>query len=253
VSTKAAVAALVLLVASATATSQARAQVQDQEGPPRTERGESPIDRPAPKVRGKKEAEPPPPPPSAPLAPRAPHMMWVGWNFGSGYGYQGAGEAEAQGGQFGGGFASGALGYFGPEFGYQVNEKVAVSLQTRHQVIPKIQPDMTTAINPHQWAHSVLARATYMFPFTRFQLYAGGVLGAGYFRFRTEYVPSSGAAASSDTIRCGPGVVGPVAGITFPFSKAVSAVGEFRSLVGFPNFGVMGDFSLGLQFDIGGL
>ncbi len=40
-------------------------------------------------------------------------------------------------------------------------------------------------------------------------------------------------------------------GIIFPFSKAVSAVGELRSLVGFPKFGVMGDISLGLQFDIG--
>jgi hypothetical protein len=247
VMTKGIVVALVALVMSAAAP----ALAQIQEAPAGPEKGASPIDRPPPRVRGKKEPEPPPEVPQAPLPARPEKMMWVGWTFGSGYGYQGAADAEAQGGSFGAGFAPGTLGYFGPEFGYQVNDKVAVSLQTRHQVIPKIQPDMTTAINPHQWAHSVLARATYRFPFTRFQLYAGGVLGGGYFRFRTEYVPSAGAAASSDTVRCGPGVVGPVAGITFPFSKAVSLVGEFRTLVGFPNFGAMADFSLGLQFDIG--
>jgi hypothetical protein len=245
VSTKATVVALLMLVA-------VPAAAQDNDGTPKVERGGNPIDAPPPRVKGKKEIEPPPELPPPPLKPRAPKVAWVGWTFGSGYGYQGAGETEAQPGSSTAGFAPGVLGYFGPEFGYQLNEQVAVSLQTRHQVIPKNSPDTTKTINPHQWAHSVLARATYRFPFEHFQLYAGGVLGGGYFRFRTEPAPSA-TLSSSDTVRCGPGVVGPVAGITFPFAKTVSLVGEFRSLVGFPNFGVMADFSFGLQFDIGEL
>ena len=245
VSIKAAVVALVMVVAGPAA-------AQDNEGPPKVEHGANPIDAPPPRVKGKKEPEPPPELPAPPIPPRAPKMMWVGWTFGSGYGYQGAGETEAQTGNVTAGFAPGVLGYFGPELGYQVNDRFAVSLQTRHQVIPKNSPDTTKTVNPHQWAHSVLARASYSFPFTHFQLYAGGVLGAGFFRFRTDPTPSQGA-ISSDTVRAGPGVVGPVAGILFPFAKTVTLVGEFRSLVGFPNFGVMGDFSLGLQFDIGSL
>jgi hypothetical protein len=242
----------VSLVSSMLAVAGTAAAAPDDEGPSKIEHGGSPIDAPAPRVKGKKEPEPPPELPAAPIPPRAPHTAWVGWTFGSGYGYQGAGSTEAQDGTVTAGFSPGVLGYFGPEFGYQLNQRVALSLQTRHQVIPKNTPDTTRTVNPHQWAHSVLARATYLFPFEHFQIYAGGVLGAGYFRFRTDPTPSRGA-ISSDTVRSGPGVVGPVAGITFPIAKTVSLVGEFRSLVGFPDFGVMGDFSLGLQFDIGAL
>jgi hypothetical protein len=240
-----------MLAAGGNAAAQGTAAGRDDE-PSKVEHGGNPIDGPPARVKGKKEIEPPPELPAPPIPPRAPHTAWVGWTFGTGYGYQGAGETETQAVTTTAGFAPGVLGYFGPEFGYQVNDRVAVSLQTRHQVIPKNTPDTTRTVNPNQWAHSVLARATYNFPFTHFQLYAGGVLGAGYFRFRTEPTPSMGVIAS-DTVHAGPGVVGPVAGITFPFAKAVSLVGEFRSLVGFPDFGVMGDFSLGLQFDIGAL
>src|SRR4051812_3345320 len=109
VSTKATVFAFIMLVAGPAA-------AQDNEGPARPERGGNPIDAPPPRVRGKKENQPPPELPPPPIPARAPHVGWVGWTFGSGYGYQGSGETEAQGASSTGGFAPGALGYFGPEF-----------------------------------------------------------------------------------------------------------------------------------------
>jgi hypothetical protein len=204
-------------------------------------------DEKAPVQLGNQDAQAP-----APARVRAPKTVWVGWTFGSGFGYHGKGDLEANAGRtVDPAFAPGLLGYFGPEIGYQYDERLFVSLQGRHQVIPKKMPDPTATAKPKQWAHAALLRAAWLFPQPRFQAYAGGALGGGDgFRFRIDPQPSSQARLdTSDTVRGGPVVLGPLVGIVLPFEKLLSVVAEARLLSGLPDFGLMMDFSFGVQFD----
>ena len=150
-----------------------------------------------------------------------------------------------------GAFGAGHLGHFGPEIGYQWRERLSVSLQTRHQVIPRQVSDPTRIETARQWAHTLLGRAIYRLPdvHPRFQLYSGGVLGVGDgFRFRVDAAPSR-TLTTSDTVRGGPVVVGPIGGIILPLLEGLSVVGEVRALFGLPDPAGMADLSIGLQFD----
>ena len=83
--------------------------------------------------------------------------------------------------QIDGAFGAGHLGHFGPEIGYQWRERIALSLQTRHQVIPRQVTDPTQVDGSQQWAHTLLGRGIYLFRdiHPRFHLYTGGVVGVG--------------------------------------------------------------------------
>jgi hypothetical protein len=213
----------------------------------------SPIDGPrrlAGEVKETQEVVPMPtrPPPPA----RRLRAVWLGWTFGSGVGYHGRRrlerrvdlEADAA-------FGAGHLGHFGPEVGFQWRERIALSLQTRHQVIPRQITDPTRIDSAQQWAHTLLGRGIYLLRdiHPRLQPYTGGVLGVGEgFRFRVEAAPSR-TLSTSDTIRGGPVVLGPIGGIIFRVLEGVSLVGEVRAMFGVPDPALMGDFSLGLQVD----
>jgi hypothetical protein len=191
------------------------------------------------------QAEPPPPP-----MIRKVKTVWAGWTFGSGYGYHGKSDLETQDFSVNSGFGPGYIGHFGAEIGYQYTDQIAFALQGRHQVIPRKDTDPTRRGDPHQWAHTLLVRGTYMMPFDRFQMVAGGVLGAGSgFRFRIDPQPGK-TLSTSDTVRGGPVVVGPTAGVIFPLAPRFSLVGDVRLLFGLPTFGAMADLNVGLQFDI---
>jgi hypothetical protein len=184
-----------------------------------------------------------------PLPPRKPSTVWLGWTFGSGYGWHPERPLDGSNAQVDAGFGAGSLGHFGLEVGWQRNERLSLSLQGRHQIIPRKDTDQTRPGTSPQWAHSVLAKALYSFPQTRYQLFAGGALGGGQgFRFRIDPQPSRNV-PSSDTTTGGPVVVGPVAGIIFPLLDRLSLVGEVRALAGIPHFGMILDVNLGLQFD----
>ncbi len=191
--------------------------------------------------------QPRPPPP-----PRALRAVWLGWTFGSGYGYHPRRRLERREDlEIDGAFSAGHLGHFGPEIGYQWRDRIALSLQTRHQVIPRQITDPTQIDSSQQWAHTLLGRATYLFRdiHPRFQLYTGGVIGLGEgFRFRVEAAPSR-TLSTSDTVRGGPAVVGPIGGIIFPLFEGLSVVGEVRGMLGLPDPAAMADISFGLQVD----
>jgi hypothetical protein len=199
----------------------------------------------------KKESEPPRPPAPPPPA-RKLHAVWLGWTFGSGYGWHPKRRLERRVDlEVDPSFGSGHLGHFGPEIGYQWRERIAVSLQTRHQVIPQQASDPTQVDDSQQWAHTLIGRAIYLFPDyrPRLQPYTGGVVGIGEgFRFRVEAAPSR-TLNTSDTIRGGPVVVGPIGGLIFRLTEGLSVVGEVRALFGLPDPGGMADLSIGLQFD----
>jgi hypothetical protein len=213
----------------------------------------SPINRP-PSPAGTIELKQAPVPeaPRPPPPHRALGAVWLGWSFGSGYGYHPRTRLERRNDlQVAAAFSPGHLGHFGPEVGYQWRDRIALSLQTRHQVIPRQATDPTQIDDAQQWAHTLLARGIYLFRevHPRFHLYSGGVLGLGEgFRFRVEAAPSR-RLSTSDTIRGGPLLVGPIGGIIFPFTEGLSLVGEVRGMIGLPDVGAMADFSLGIQFD----
>jgi hypothetical protein len=192
--------------------------------------------------------EPPRPPPPA----RRLRAIWLGWTVGSGYGYHPRRRLERRVDlEVDGAFGAGHLGHFGPEIGYQWRDRIALSLQTRHQVIPRQITDPTQIDTSQQWAHTLLARGVYLFRDLnpRFHLYAGGVLGVGEgFRFRVEAAPSR-TLSTSDTVRSGPFVVGPIGGIIFPVAEGLSVVGELRAMMGVPDPGGMADLSIGIQVD----
>jgi hypothetical protein len=231
----------------------AGAQVPKPDEPPpiRDAPPPSPIDRPKSEwaqaqVDKNKAAEPEAPP----LPPRQVKQVWLGWTFGSGYGWHTKQNLESRSSlEAGAAFGAGSLGHFGPEIGYQYRERLALVLASRHQVIPKNVTDPTQPGSPKQWGHTLLAKALYIFPATRYQLYAGGLLGGGSgFRFRVDPQPSQNL-PTSDTVRGGPVVVGPVGGLIFPMIDKLSLVAEARLLAGAPDFATIAEINIGIQFD----
>ena len=211
---------------------------------------ESPISGPRP-ARGKKAVVEVEETPAQLLQPRAAKQGWVGWSLGSGYGWHGQQRLETRTiSEVGAAFAPTGLGHFGFEVGGQLNDRVAVSLQSRHQVIPRQVLDSTAPPSSKPWAHAIFARAVYLFPREGAQLYVGGMAGGGDgFRFRIDAQPSRGL-GNSDTVRGGPFALGPVAGFVLPVLERLSLVAETRLLVGLPDAAVAAELNLGAQFDL---
>jgi hypothetical protein len=213
---------------------------------------DSPIDGPKKSRYGKAPPPPPPPPPPVLLPPRAAGQGWLGWNIGTGYGWHDAGPLEARNElSVESGFGFTTLGHFGAEIGVQWSERLALSLQSRSQVIPRKSTDPTRASTAKQWAHSLLARAVYLFPREGAQFFLGGVAGGGEgFRFRIDAQPSYRDLTNSDTVRGGAFIVGPVAGFILPLLEKLSVVGEARILAGLPDKAAIFEVNLGAQFDL---
>lgn len=211
----------------------------------------SPIDGPRRDRNAKPEPATPPPPPAPLLPPRQPGQGWIGWSIGSGYGWHNSGPLETSSNlNVDSGFGPTAVGHFGADIGVQMNDRFALSLQTRHQVIPAKSTDPTRADNPHQWAHAAFVRAAYIFPREGAQFYAGGMAGGGQgFRFRIDAQPGANL-STSDTVRGGAFVLGPVLGFILPMLEKLSLVVEARVLAGLPDAAVAGELNLGAQFDI---
>ncbi len=209
----------------------------------------SPIDGPK-GQRFEKKPPPPPPEPAAPLLPRrAAQQGWIGWSLGSGYGWYGAGPLEQRTDlRVDAGFAPTTLGHFGAELGVQWNEDWAFSLHTRHQVIPR--QGGSRGGTPHQWAHAAFVRGVHIFAREGAQLFAGGLVGGGQgFRFRIDAQPGR-LLTTSDTVRGGPLMAGPVGGFVLPLLPKLSITGEARLVVGFPDKAAALELNLGAQFDL---
>jgi hypothetical protein len=212
---------------------------------------DSPIDRPRSDRFKKAQPAPPPEPPEPLLPPRGAGQGYIGWNLGSGYGWHASGPLEANPGlSVNSGFAPAALGHFGAEVGAQWSDTWAFAIQSRHQVIPRKATDPTLGQDTKQWAHSIMARAAYLFPREGAQFFAGAVLGGGQgFRFRVDAQPSQNL-PTSDTVRGGAFVAGPVAGFILPLVEKLSLVAEARALVGLPDTAGLFELNLGIQFDL---
>ena len=189
--------------------------------------------------------------PSGASVRRAPGSFFLGLGLGSGLGAHLSRTLEYHPGKkVSTGLAYGGLLHVLPELGIQYDERLALSLQSRHQYIPSSGgPDSAVAGQPRRSAHALLARIYYeMWGGERFQLLSTATLGGGSgFRLKITPAPQAGLTAS-DTVLGGPLVVGPGATLFVNFTDRILLASEIRLLVGFDKFAALAEGSLGLQY-----
>jgi hypothetical protein len=215
---------------------------------------------------------PPPPPPRAPdpapraiapevevtapaeVAPRrpssaAPPAFWIGLGLGSGLGWHGRRDLETQTDFFvPAGVAAAALVHLSPEIGYRFDRRTAVSLQSRHQIIPTTGR-VATAIRPRS-AHAIFLRAhRLLLPFSD-QLELWGTAAVGVGSAIRLYVPERPVAGldASDTLDVGPVAFGPGASLVYHLSPHLSLLAELRAMAAVSRFAVLADLSVGAGY-----
>ncbi len=175
-------------------------------------------------------------------------QLFAGLGIGTGYGWHGGGALElrrdlvvAQGLN-----SSGDLQLV-PEFGFQIRDTVALSLQIRLQFIAARGSGETRPGTPANGAVAVLARVHKTFGDGNTQFLLSGAVGAGdAFRLVVPPRDKSGL-LRHDTVRGGPFVLGPGCGVIHHFTRTVAGVAELRTLVGVPTVAVAVDVNAGLQ------
>ena len=181
---------------------------------------------------------------------RAPGAVWVGFGIGSGVGAHPTRDLEHHTGKNVGTGLSYAAFHVLPELGIQYDDRLALSVQSRHQyILPSGGPDMTVSGSAPRMAHALLARAHYeLWGGEMFQFLGTATLGGGSgFRLKVPPVPSSGL-PSSDTVAGGPLVFGPGVSLFLNLNEKVLLAAEVRMLIGFDKLAALGEGSLGVQY-----
>lgn len=184
---------------------------------------------------------------------RGPGSWFVGVGVGSGFGWHGERNLEYRKDlRVGAGQSLAGLAHLMPEIGYQISDSFAVVLQGRHQYIPNEGSGDGRVGAPASAAHAVLLRGLYLFGDGNFQAFLSGAVGGGEgFRLVIPPRPTpndpSTSLLRSDTVRGGPVVVGPGAGIIYHFSKMLALNVEVKGLAGLPDFALVADVGGGLQ------
>ena len=182
---------------------------------------------------------------------RAPGSFFLGLGVGSGMGAHMSRNLEHHlGKKVSTGLAFGGALHVLPEIGLQYDDRLALSLQSRHQYIrPSGGTDTAVMGQPPRSAHALFARLHYeVWGGDRTQLLTTATVGGGS-GFRLKIAPSPQAGlASSDTITGGPLVVGPGFSLFVNFTDQVLLASEIRLLVGFDNLAAVAEGSLGLQY-----
>lgn len=164
---------------------------------------------------------------------RGASALIFGVGFGSGYGWHPQTTLERRKDlSVAAGMSPASLVHVMPEIGLQLGERFAVSIQSRHQYIPESGSGDVTPGDPKGSAHAVFARAYLFSGVGNLQLFASGTVGGGQ-GFRLVIPPSTSAnLARNDTVRGGPVVLGPGAGVLYHFSRYLALGAELRGLAG---------------------
>jgi hypothetical protein len=181
---------------------------------------------------------------------RAPGSYFLGLGVGTGVGAHFTRGLEHHAGTtVSTGAAYGGLLHLMPEIGFQYRDKLAFSLQSRHQYIRATGFDPTLSGRPPQAAHALFARAYYELGSTeRMQWLGTATLGGGSgFRLKIAPVPVAGL-PSSDTIKGGPVVAGPGGTLFVHLNDRMLLATEIRLLVGLHNIAAIAEGSIGLQY-----
>jgi hypothetical protein len=187
-------------------------------------------------------------PSEARFAPRA-HSLWVGIAFGAAYGWQPSVSLERRSDlNADAGFAGGGLGYLAPEVGFRLTPRLGLSLRGRHQYLPSEGHDPAHPGTSAHWAHSVLARASYAFPFERTAVFVAGQVGGGEgVRFWFPAGQGGSDMTASDTSKAGPVIFGPATGFLFRINQQVALLAELQIFMAAPKFATFADADLGVQ------
>jgi hypothetical protein len=183
------------------------------------------------------------------LPRRAQGKFWVSLGVGTGYGWQPGGRLEfRREREIAAGALPGGLLHLMPEFGYQLLDKLSLSVQGRLQYAPTDGTDDPVRGKPAARASAVLARAAYTVGAGPLQGLASVCFGGGD-GFRLRVPRDRGLQlARSDTVRGGPLVVGAGAGVIYHFSRHFSVPFETRLLYGFPSSAVVVELGASLAY-----
>jgi hypothetical protein len=176
------------------------------------------------------------------------HPYWVSLGVGSGLGIHPQRVLENRTDySVPAGVSFAAMAAFSPEVGYRVTDKLAFSLQSRHQFVPRNgtvkegDPD-----NRPTMAHAVFARAHYrLYQQEKLELWGTATLGGG--SAIRLYVPANPDVGlpSSDTVAAGPVALGPGVSLRYQATRRVGLVGELRALLTVGGFAALADVNLG--------
>jgi hypothetical protein len=177
--------------------------------------------------------------------------LWVAMGIGSGYGWQPGSELEFRPNRRidSGPLAAGLL-HAMPEVGYQLTDRLSLSLQGRFQYAPVQGSGDPLSGNPPQSATALLLRGTLNLgdgPLHTFaSAYLGGAPGGGF----RLVVPANREMElpRSDTIRGGPFLLGGGAGLVYHFNRRVAWPLEARVLAGFPSLAAVLEIGTGVAF-----
>jgi hypothetical protein len=134
-----------------------------------------------------------------------------------------------------------------PEAGYQISPRVAAGLQLYWQQIggSGIGDGQTGA--PARRSFTALARARYQVGDGRVQWIGSAFLGAGNgFHLVVPPLPDQGL-RRNDSVRAGPVVLGPGAGVLIHLMPHAALIAELRLLTGLPRLGALVDSRIGAE------
>jgi hypothetical protein len=180
------------------------------------------------------------------------HPFWFSLGLGSGVGFHFSRDLESTPGyQVPTGFSAAALVHLSPEIGYRLSERFAISLQSRHQLVPKSGTvAMDTTDTRPSFAHAVFARAHYLlrdYAQHKVELWGTATLGGG--SAIRLYVPPNTKPGSdlpaSDTVAAGPVALGPGVSVIYHATRRVGLVGELKMLATLGGFALVTDLNLG--------
>ncbi len=169
---------------------------------------------------------------------------FVGLGLGSGAGYAAGPGVEAYHDRvtsFTPGLAFAGAGHASPELGYMITATTALTIQTRHQYIPR--PDSVTAGG----ANAAFLRALFFTGTGPSRFY--GILAAGGgegFRLKVEAATNDNRLVQ-DTVRGGPFVGGAGVGYSHDLGQTLELMLETNVLAGVPDFSMAFDVNAGVR------
>ena len=176
--------------------------------------------------------------------------LWVAAGLGSGYGWQPGSPLEFRPNRrVDSGPLAAGLAHALPEVGYQLTDRLSLSLQGRLQYLPVKGSGDPLPGKPRQTALAVLARGAFAFGEGPLHAIATAAVGAGPkgggFRLTVPDNADTGM-PRSDTVRGGPFLAGIGGGIVYHFSRRISLPLELRLLAGFPSLAGILEAATGL-------
>jgi hypothetical protein len=186
----------------------------------------------------------------AALGRRAAGSFWLGLAAGSGRGWHGRRPLERHPRrQVTTGTSPVGLGQLLPELGWQVGDRLSLSLQTRHQYLPPSgSGDAEATGSPPKTAHAAMLRLQYaLYDVGGLELFGSLTAGGGSaLRMKVEPARELGL-ITSDTVVVGPLVGGLGAGLAFHFNDRLLALAEGRVLGAAWNVGFLFEINAGVQ------